>query len=64
MSWNTVEIEIASVKIASLTLLITIADIITGFTRQIKYLGNKLLYDHVPDTFPWCGIGSGHTRLG
>ena len=25
--------------------------------------GNKLLYGHVPDPFPRCGIGSGHTRL-
>jgi len=22
-----------------------------------------LLYGHVPDPFPWCGIGSGHVRL-
>jgi len=26
--------------------------------------GNKLLYGYVPDPFPWCGIGSGHARLG
>jgi len=51
-------------KIPILTLAIAIADIMTGFTWQTKYLGNKLLYDHVPDSFPWCGIGSGHTRLG
>ena len=25
--------------------------------------GDKLLYGHVPDPLPWCGIGSGHTRL-
>ena len=25
--------------------------------------GDKLLYGHVRDPFPWCGIGSGHTRL-
>ena len=25
--------------------------------------GNKLFYGHVPDPFPWCGIGSGHARL-
>ena len=25
--------------------------------------GNKLLYGHVPDPFPRCGIGSGHVRL-
>jgi len=43
-------------KIASLTLVIAIADIMTGFTWQNKYLGNKLLYDHVPDPFLWCWI--------
>ena len=26
--------------------------------------GDKLLYGHVPDSFPLCGTGSGHTRLG
>ena len=26
--------------------------------------GDKLLYGHVPDPFPRCGIGSGHARLG
>jgi len=25
--------------------------------------GDKLLYGHVPDPFPQCGIGSGHMRL-
>ena len=25
--------------------------------------GDKLLYGHIPDPFPWCGIGSGHARL-
>ena len=25
--------------------------------------GDKLLYGHIPDPFPQCGIGSGHTRL-
>ena len=25
--------------------------------------GDQLLYGHVPDPFPWCGIGSGHKRL-
>ena len=25
--------------------------------------GDKLLYGHVPDPFPRCGIGSGHARL-
>ena len=25
--------------------------------------GDKLLYGHVPDLFPRCGIGSGHARL-
>jgi len=25
--------------------------------------GDKLLYGHVPDPFPWYGIVSGHTRL-
>ena len=25
--------------------------------------GNKLLYGHVPEPFPRCGMGSGHTRL-
>ena len=25
--------------------------------------GDQLLCGHVPDPFPWCGIGSGHTRL-
>ena len=25
--------------------------------------GDKLLSGHVPDPFPWCGIGSGHVRL-
>ena len=25
--------------------------------------GDKLLYGHVPDPFPLCGIGSGHARL-
>ena len=33
-------------------------------SRKCWIRGNKLLYDHVPDPFPWCGIGSGHTRLG
>ena len=47
-------------KIASLTLAIAIADIMTGFTWLIKFLGNKLLYGHVLDP---CGIGSGHARL-
>ena len=26
--------------------------------------GDKLLYGHVPDPFPWCRIVSGHVRLG
>ena len=26
--------------------------------------GDKLLYGQIPDPFPRCGIGSGHTRLG
>ena len=64
MSWKTVEIEIASAENRKSTLVIAIADIMTGFTWLIKYLGNKLLYSHVPDLLPWCGIGSGHTRLG
>ena len=38
-------------------------DVIAGFTRLIKFLGDKLLYGHVPDPFPRCGIGSGHARL-
>ena len=25
--------------------------------------GDKLLYGHIPDPFPWCRIGSGHARL-
>ena len=25
--------------------------------------GDKLLYGHIPDPFPWCGIGSGYARL-
>jgi len=25
--------------------------------------GDKLLYGHVPDPFPRCGIRSGHVRL-
>ena len=38
-------------------------DVMAGFTRLIKFLGDKLLYGHVPDPFPRCGIGSGHARL-
>ena len=36
-----------------------------GFTWPIKFLGDTLLYGHVPDPFriPWFGIGSGHARL-
>jgi len=26
--------------------------------------GDKLLYGHVPDPFPWCRIESGHARQG
>jgi len=29
----------------------------------IKFLGDKLLYGHIPDPFPRCGIESGHARL-
>jgi len=25
--------------------------------------GDKLLYGHVPDHFPWCGMGSDYVRL-
>ena len=39
-------------------------DIMAGFTWLIKFLGDKLLYGHVPDPFPRCRIGSGHARLG
>ena len=34
-----------------------------GFTRLIKFLGDKFLYGHVPDPIPRCVIGSGHVRL-
>ena len=47
-------------RVKSLTLAIAIT---TGFTWLIKFLGDKLLYGHVPDSFPRCGIGSGHVRL-
>jgi len=30
---------------------------------DIKFMGDKLLCAQVPDPFPRCGIGSGHTRL-
>ena len=50
-------------KVASLTLVIAIADIMTGFTWLIKFLGNKLLYGHVPDPFPLCGTWSDHVGL-
>ena len=29
----------------------------------IKFLSDKPLPGHVPDPFPPCGMGSGHTRL-
>ena len=38
-------------KVASLTLAIAIAAIMTEFTWLIKYLGDNLLYGHVPDPF-------------
>jgi len=57
MSWNTVEIEIVDAEWLD-------RDVMTGFMWLIKFLGNKLLYGHVPDPFPQCRIGSGHTRLG
>ena len=40
-------------------------DVMAGFrsTWLIKFLGDKLLYGHVPDPFPRCGIGCGHARL-
>ena len=50
-------------KVVSLTLAIAIADVMTGFTWLIKFLGDKLLYGHVPDPVPRCGTGSGHARL-
>ena len=43
-------------NVASPTLAIAIADVMTGFTWLLKFLGDKL-------PFPWCGIGSGHARL-
>ena len=50
-------------KVASLTMAIVIAGVMTGFIRLIKFLGNKLLCGHVQDPFPRCRIGSGHARL-
>ena len=38
-------------------------DVMAGFTWLIKFLGDKLLYGHIPDPFPQCRIGSGHARL-
>ena len=38
-------------------------DIMAGFTWLIKFLGDKLLYGHVPDPFPRCRIGYGDARL-
>ena len=58
ISWNTAESKSRVQKVASLTL--------PSFARLpwlIKFLGDKLLYGHIPDHFPQCGIGSGHTRL-
>jgi len=55
MSWNTVEIEIVSAK-KSQVLLWRLPSLTWWLDLQIKYLGNKLLYDHVPDPFPWCRI--------
>jgi len=44
MSSNTVENRNHECrKVASLTLAIAIADVMTGFTWPIKFLGNKLL---------------------
>ena len=55
-------------KVASLTLPSFArlpCDVMAGFTRPIKFLGNKLFYGHVPDPYPFPlrGIGSGHARL-
>ena len=50
-------------KVASLTLPSFArlpCDIMAGFTWLIKFLSD---YGHIPDPFPWCGIGSGHARL-
>ena len=40
-------------KVTSLTSAIAIADIMTGFTWLIKFLGDKLLCGHVADSFLW-----------
>jgi len=32
----------------------------TVIGRHSTVRGDKLLYGHVPDPFPRCGIGSGH----
>ena len=50
-------------KLASPTLAIAIADVMTGFTWLITFLGDTLLCSNVPDSFPRCGTGSGHMRL-
>ena len=49
MSWNTVQIKVARNK-GCKSLAIAIADIMTGFTWLIKYLGNKL--PPCPKPFP------------
>ena len=40
---------------------------VTGYCAVIgthsTVRGDKLLYGHIPDPFPRCGIGSGHARL-
>ena len=53
-------------KVASLTLPSFArlpCDVMAGFTWLIKFLGDKLLYGHVPDHFPQCGIVYGHVRV-
>ena len=50
-------------KVASLISAIAIVTSWPDLHWLIKFLGDKLLYGHIPDPFPRCRIGSDHTRL-
>jgi len=63
MSWNTVEIEIVGAERLQVLLWRLPSWRHDWIYVLIKFLGDKLLYGHVPDPFPQCGIGSGHARL-